>query len=92
MPGAERTRGLVCNKEAHELVTTGTIGSTDIPCTMDYGLLRALPGVHDFFSHRRLSISTCRAQKGQGRQSTCLAPAKGRQNHTPSPSASISHV
>jgi hypothetical protein len=45
---------------------------------MAYGLLRALPGVHDF-----LVTVTC------GSSPASLAPAKGRQNHTTSPYATV---
>jgi hypothetical protein len=56
-------------------VTTGSAGSTDIPCAMVLTLLRALPGVHDLVSHRRLPIISAN-----------LTPAQGCQDHTTSPS------
>ena len=34
-------------KKGHELVTTGSAGTPDLPCAMVLRLLRALPGVHD---------------------------------------------
>jgi hypothetical protein len=44
MPGAQCTRGRVCNKKAHALATTGTPLSTGIPCAMVLRLIRDLPG------------------------------------------------
>src|SRR5262245_18526790 len=49
---------------------------TSIPCAEVYGLLRALPGVHDL-----LVTVVC------GSSSANLAPAQGCQDHTTSPSA-----
>ena len=51
------------------------------------GFLRALPGVHDVLSHRHPLITACRAHQGRHREPADLAPAKGRQDHTTSPSA-----
>jgi hypothetical protein len=51
---------------------------TGIPCAMVYGLLRALPGVHDLVSHRRLANVL-----------QDLTPAQGCQDHAASPSASV---
>ena len=48
-----------------------------------YGFLRALPGVHDF------SVTVIGAMQSIVAN---LAPAKGRQDHTPSPSAHASFV
>jgi len=48
----------------------------NIPCAMVLTLLRALLGVHDF-----IVTVACRSS------STDLTPAKGRQDHTTSPSA-----
>src|SRR6516225_6825335 len=62
-------------RKAHELVTTGTAASPTFPARWCYGLLRALPGVHDL-----LVTVACGLLRD-------LAPAKGRQDHTPSPSA-----
>jgi len=46
MPGAGRTRSLVCENKKHtSIVTTGEPTRSGIPCTMVYGLLRALAGV-----------------------------------------------
>ena len=46
-------------KKAHEIVTTGTPKQPGLPCAMAYGSLRALPGVHDLVSHRRLQVISC---------------------------------
>ena len=62
-------------KKPHELVTTGTAAFAGLPCAMVYDFLRALPGVHDL-----LVTVACGLLRD-------LAPAKGRQDHTPSPSA-----
>ena len=47
MPGARRTRSLVCEMEGsiRAEVTTGLPKRSGIPCTMVERLLRALPGV-----------------------------------------------
>ena len=50
------TRSLVCRKKTHELVTTGEAETSRFPARWCYRLLRALPGVHDLFSHRRARI------------------------------------
>jgi hypothetical protein len=46
MPGDDLTHGPPATK-TQAAVTTGSAGSTDIPCAMVLTLLRALPGVHD---------------------------------------------
>jgi hypothetical protein len=58
MPGDQLTRGLVCKKKAHELVTTGRPRHPGIPCATVYDLLRALSGDRAF-----LSPSSARIQK-----------------------------
>jgi hypothetical protein len=51
MPGAGRTRSLVCEMKKHtSKVTTGETGRSGIPCTMVERLLRALPGVSGLFA------------------------------------------
>jgi hypothetical protein len=57
-------------------VTTGSAGSTGIPCAMVYGLYRALPGDH------RLVATVVRRT-----YPATLAPASERQDHTTLPSA-----
>ena len=61
-------------------VTTGSAGSTGIPCAMVYGLYRALPGDLCLVATvvREINPAT-------------LAPASERQDHTTSPSA-LGHV
>ncbi len=45
MPDARCTRSLACEMEKHtSVVTTGSPEQTDIPCTVVYGLCRALLG------------------------------------------------
>ena len=69
-------------EKAHECSHHRSSQSTGIPCAMVLtAYCRALPGVHDLFSHRRLA--------GLPRH---LAPAEGCQDHTSSPSAEASHV
>jgi hypothetical protein len=75
MPGAQCTRGRVCNKKAHALATTGTPLSTGIPCAMVYGLYVLSPAI-GLFCHRRSRNNPA-----------TLMPASGHQDHTPSPSA-----
>ena len=58
-------------------VTTGSAGSTGIPCAMVYGLYRALPG------DLRLVATVVRRT-----DPATLAPASERQDHTTLPSAS----
>jgi hypothetical protein len=55
-----------------------------LPCTVVYGLLRALPGEPDF-------VVTV-IGKSAARIPANLAPATGRQDHTALPSASLSFV
>jgi hypothetical protein len=62
-------------------VTTGSAGSTGIPCAMGYALYRALPGDH------RLVATVAR-----GTDPATLAPASERQDHTTSPSAYTTFV
>jgi hypothetical protein len=50
-PGAACTRSLVCSGESTRVRTTGSTGHPAFPCTMVYGLSRALPGVPLFDSH-----------------------------------------
>jgi hypothetical protein len=62
-------------------VTTGSAGSTGIPCAMVYGLYRALLGDHRLVATvvREINPAT-------------LAPASERQDHTTSPSAPATFV
>jgi hypothetical protein len=50
-------------KKARKQVTTGTPKQSGAPCTMVYGLFRALPGVPGLDSLRRPSISACWARR-----------------------------
>jgi hypothetical protein len=50
-PGADRTRSLACEKNAHEQVTTGKAGSTRRFLRNGFnGLYRALPGEPGFLA------------------------------------------
>ena len=64
-------------KKAHEPVTTGSPQHSGFPCTMVYGLFRALPGDRACLPP---SLAGCPAN---------LTPASGRQDHTALPSASL---
>ena len=85
MPGVDRTRSLACECKKHtSIVTTGTPKRSDTPCANGFnGFLRDLPGVHD------LSVTVIGAMQSIVAN---LTPAKGRQDHTTSPSASTSLV
>ena len=65
-------------EEVHERSHYRRSRNTDIPCAMFDGLLRALPGVHDLLVTVACELSFAG-----------LAPAQGRQDHTPSPYASM---
>jgi hypothetical protein len=84
MPGARRTRSLVCawgSEYAHEYSQRGRQNHPASPRSGFNSLFRALPG--DRLScHRRLWKSP----------STNLTPASRRQDHTTSPSASMPFV
>ena len=78
MPGARRTRGLVCKcvqKGAHE--HTGQRRRPIFPAQWFYGLCRAFPG-------RAGSLSPSPAELLPN-----LTPASGRQDHTTSPHAYV---
>jgi hypothetical protein len=62
-------------------VTTGSAGSTGIPCAMGYALYRALLGDHRLVATVIGKIA-----------SADLAPASERQDHTTSSSASATFV
>src|SRR6266481_8744772 len=68
--------------------TTGTDGSSGLPCAMVLTVSFVLSPVTGLFCHRRLAdnprIST---RLGSARIERNLAPASGRQDHTTSPSA-----
>jgi hypothetical protein len=50
-PDARCTRSLACEIKKHtSVVTTGSPGQPGLPCTMVYGLLRALPGDQAFLT------------------------------------------
>ena len=80
MPGASRARSLVCEGKKHtSKVTTGSARSArHSPRDGFNGFLRALPGVRDVLVTVIGAMQSIVAN---------LAPAKGRQNHTTSPSA-----
>jgi hypothetical protein len=82
MPGARRTRSLVCERKAHELVTTGTSHRPTFPARRFYDLLRALPGDRAFLP----------PSLPKGLPPGNLTPASGRQDHTASSSAKVSLV
>src|SRR5229473_4332817 len=86
-PGAHRTHGPRATKKARGR-TTGTGGSSGLPCAMVLTVSFALSPVTGLFCHRRLAdnprIST---RLGSARIERDLAPATGRQDHTTSPSA-----
>src|SRR5215467_5819973 len=63
-------------------VTTGLAEHPAFPARWCYGLYRALPGEPGFLA----------PVAREPRQLTSLAPASGRQDHTPSPSAKTSFV
>ena len=77
-PGAHRTHGSRATKARGR--TTGTGGSSGLPCAMALRLIRALPG-------DRALLPPSSADR-----SAHLAPALERQNHTISPSAAMSLV
>jgi hypothetical protein len=87
------TRSLACSERKHtSKVTTGESRHAAFPARWFYGFLRALPGVHDV-----LVTVACRSQRVRPARAdiallTDLTPAKGRQDHTTSPSASTSLV
>jgi len=85
MPGALHTRGLVCSKKAHELVTTGMLNTPAFPARWFYGLCRALPGVPGFLA--TVACPACRVRRADIAKSAGLIPASGDQDHTISPSA-----
>src|SRR5262249_47267787 len=71
----------VQNEIAHELVTTGSPVHAGFPRAIGFnGLLRALPGVHDVLVTVIGAMQSIVAN---------LTPAKGRQDHTTSPSALV---
>ena len=76
MPGASRTRSLVCEWKKHTSKSPQVSRFAGIPCAMVYDLFRVLPGETGLCCHRRLS-----------EDSRSLAPASGRRDHTASPSA-----
>ena len=73
VPAASRAN----DREAHEPVTTGSPQHSGFPCTMVYGLFRALPGDR-----------ACLPPSLAGYPAN-LTPASGRQDHTALPSASL---
>ena len=85
MPDAQCTRSLACECKKHtSIVTTGTPKRSGTPCANGFnGFLRDLPGVRDFLVTVIGAMPSIVAN---------LTPAKGRQDHTTSPSASTSLV
>jgi hypothetical protein len=67
MPGARAAPAALCamrrSTQAKSLQVSRNI---DIPCAMVFDLLRALPGVHDLVSHRRLRITSARLGTSPG--------------------------
>jgi hypothetical protein len=87
------TRSLVCEVKKH------TSKSLQVKPNKRHSLrdgvnayFRALPGVRDVLVTVACEIPARRTRQGRRRQSASLAPAQGRQNHTISPSATVSHV
>ena len=88
MPGASRTRSLVCEMKKHtSKVTTGRAEQSGIPCAMVLPLIPRSPRSAGLVSLRRSSISAFRP-KGRNRISMGLAPASGCQDHAAWRSAS----
>ena len=85
MPGASAsTHGLACKWKKHtSVVATGEAVSPAFPARWFYGFLRALPGVHDVLVTVIGAMQSIVAN---------LTPAKGRQDHTTSPSAQAALV
>src|SRR6516225_12440646 len=85
MPDAQCTRSLACEVKKHSsIVTTGTPKRSGTPCANGFnGFLRDLPGVRDFLVTVIGAMPSIVAN---------LTPAKGRQDHTTSPSAHASFV
>jgi hypothetical protein len=78
MPGARRTRSLVCESRKHtSIITTGTPNIPAFPARWFYGLLRDLLGDRAFLPPSPRNAKHCRK----------LTPASRRQDHTTSPSA-----
>jgi hypothetical protein len=81
MPGARRTRSLVCKGRKHTSSHHGYAGSPGIPARNGFnGFLRALPG-------DRACLPPSPTD-----HSANLTPASGRQDHTTSPSAGSAFV
>jgi hypothetical protein len=78
----ECTRSLACEMKKHtSKSTTGSPVHAGFPRAIGFnGLLRALPGVHDFLVTVIGAMQSIVAN---------LAPAKGCQDHTTSPSALV---
>ena len=90
MPGARRTRSLVCKGRKHTSSHHRYAEQSGTPCAMVYGLY-ALSPVSGLDSHRRSArrVGPVRADIAV---SQSLIPASGDQDHTISPHASASHV
>jgi hypothetical protein len=54
-----------CRKHT-SVVTTGSTETPGLPCAIVLTLLRALPGVHDLVSHRRLQVISCTLSTSPG--------------------------
>jgi hypothetical protein len=80
MPGAQRTRSLVCKEISTRVVTTGTPKRSGIPCTMVFSAYTRSPRCAGLDSHRRpqVDLEVILAN---------LIPALGDQDHAISPSA-----
>jgi hypothetical protein len=80
MPGARRTRGLVCKMKNTRVSHHRYAETSGIPCAMVLTVSFVLFSVTGLFCHRH----SCNA----ARIITSLMPASGHQDHTTSPSAS----
>ena len=89
MPGARCTRSLACDIKKHdELVTTGSDGSTDIPCAVVLTAYSALSPATNSSCHRHWRIKGCPSPVGPTRLRQ-LDTSNGCQDHTALPSVAI---
>ena len=86
-PGADGTRGRAHNERTSRPQVNRSSG---FPCTMGYGLLRALPGEPSTLATVALRIDDAFEPGWTGCISARLDASMGRQDHTTSPSAPAS--
>ena len=95
MPGARRTRSLVCEvvvKNAHEYSQRSHRKSPGIPARNGFTAYVELSPVTGLFCHRRQRIMFLSKPGWADSNSANLTPASGRQDHTILPSAKASLV